>query len=53
MNGGEQTIDDGALVYGFFMLRSDMLNEEPPWTEGETCLECGVKFSISTRKHHW
>ncbi|XP_046578318.1 rabankyrin-5-like [Haliotis rubra] len=30
----------------------DMLSKEPPWSEGEICLECGVKFSIKTRKHH-
>ncbi|XP_076453246.1 rabankyrin-5-like [Babylonia areolata] len=30
----------------------DMLSKEPPWSEGETCLECGTKFSIKTRKHH-
>ncbi|KAL4223226.1 Ankyrin repeat and FYVE domain-containing protein 1 [Mactra antiquata] len=30
----------------------DMLSKEPPWSDGETCLECKVKFSIKTRKHH-
>ncbi|XP_041349199.1 rabankyrin-5-like [Gigantopelta aegis] len=30
----------------------DMLSKEPPWSEGETCLECATKFSIKTRKHH-
>ncbi|GAB1599554.1 rabankyrin-5-like, partial, partial [Argonauta hians] len=30
----------------------DMLSKEPPWCDGETCLECGVKFGIKTRKHH-
>ncbi|XP_021369516.1 rabankyrin-5-like isoform X1 [Mizuhopecten yessoensis] len=30
----------------------DMLSKEPPWSEGEVCLECMVKFSIKTRKHH-
>ncbi|KAK7469532.1 hypothetical protein BaRGS_00036438, partial [Batillaria attramentaria] len=30
----------------------DMLSKEPPWSEGETCLECSTKFSIKTRKHH-
>ncbi|XP_055996829.1 rabankyrin-5-like isoform X5 [Ostrea edulis] len=30
----------------------DMLSSEPPWSEGEICLECGVKFGIKTRKHH-
>jgi ankyrin repeat protein len=30
----------------------DMLAKEPPWCEGEVCLECGVRFGIKTRKHH-
>ncbi|KAL5017224.1 hypothetical protein ScPMuIL_006813 [Solemya velum] len=30
----------------------DMLSKEPPWCEGESCVECGTKFSIKTRKHH-
>lgn len=30
----------------------DMLSKEPPWCDGENCLECGVKFGIKTRKHH-
>ncbi|GFR77311.1 vacuolar protein sorting-associated protein 27, partial [Elysia marginata] len=30
----------------------DMLSKEPPWSDGEMCLECGIKFSIKTRKHH-
>ncbi|XP_062587167.1 rabankyrin-5-like isoform X2 [Saccostrea cucullata] len=30
----------------------DMLSSEPAWSEGDICLECGVKFGIKTRKHH-
>ncbi|KAH9525638.1 Ankyrin repeat and FYVE domain-containing protein 1 [Bulinus truncatus] len=30
----------------------DMLSKEPPWSDGETCLECMAKFNIKTRKHH-
>ncbi|KAL3858016.1 hypothetical protein ACJMK2_012632 [Sinanodonta woodiana] len=30
----------------------DMLSKEPPWSDGELCLECGTRFSIKTRKHH-
>ncbi|XP_060560051.1 rabankyrin-5-like, partial [Ruditapes philippinarum] len=29
----------------------DMLSKEPPWSDGEVCLECTTKFSIKTRKH--
>ena len=31
----------------------DMLNKEPPWCEGETCLACNARFGITTRRHHW
>lgn len=30
----------------------DLLSQEPPWSEGEVCLECNTKFGIATRKHH-
>jgi len=32
---------------------ADMLNKEPPWCEGETCLACNTRFGITTRRHHW
>lgn len=30
----------------------DFLPHESPWTDGENCLECGIKFGIKNRKHH-
>ncbi|RZF38114.1 hypothetical protein LSTR_LSTR006513, partial [Laodelphax striatellus] len=30
----------------------DHLSNEPPWAEGDICLECGTKFGITMRKHH-
>ncbi len=30
----------------------DFLPQEPPWTVNDQCLECGVKFGITNRKHH-
>ncbi|KAG0712539.1 Rabankyrin-5 [Chionoecetes opilio] len=30
----------------------DVLSAEPPWCEGELCMECGAKFGLATRKHH-
>ncbi|KAH8039921.1 hypothetical protein HPB51_009177 [Rhipicephalus microplus] len=30
----------------------DFLPKEPPWSDGDVCLECGNKFGIKTRKHH-
>ncbi len=31
----------------------DSLSAEPKWGEGDNCEECGTKFGITTRKHHW
>ncbi|CAJ0964118.1 unnamed protein product, partial [Mesorhabditis belari] len=36
------------LLFGLL----DTLEREPRWAEGDTCSDCGVKFSITTRKHH-
>lgn len=30
----------------------DYLPQEPIWSESDTCLECGLKFSLTVRKHH-
>lgn len=30
----------------------DHLSNEPPWAEGDICLECGTKFGLTMRKHH-
>jgi hypothetical protein len=31
----------------------DFLSQEPKWGEGDLCEECGAKFGITTRRHHW
>ncbi|CAL8084454.1 unnamed protein product [Calicophoron daubneyi] len=31
----------------------DSLMEEPKWEDGLTCVECGTKFGLTIRKHHW
>ena len=31
----------------------DFLGQEPKWGEGDCCEECGAKFGLTTRKHHW
>lgn len=31
----------------------EQLSDEPPWAEYDYCMECGNKFGITTRKHHW
>lgn len=30
----------------------DYLPQEPPWADGDSCLECQSKFGITNRKHH-
>ncbi|CAF3398603.1 unnamed protein product [Rotaria sp. Silwood1] len=30
----------------------DIITREPPWGESEICLECGMKFTITNRRHH-
>ncbi|RWS12587.1 rabankyrin-5-like protein [Dinothrombium tinctorium] len=30
----------------------DFLPQESPWADGDQCLECGLKFGLTTRKHH-
>ncbi|CAF1239781.1 unnamed protein product, partial [Didymodactylos carnosus] len=30
----------------------DTLQREPPWGDSDNCLECGMKFTITNRKHH-
>lgn len=30
----------------------DLLNGEPQWIDGPVCHDCGIKFSVTTRKHH-
>ena len=51
--GSELMIIETMTFETYDLLFSDMLSQEPPWSEGEICIECGVKFSIKTRKHHW
>ncbi|VDK60661.1 unnamed protein product [Anisakis simplex] len=31
---------------------SDSLEREPRWADGDTCSECGNKFTLTMRKHH-
>ena len=31
----------------------ESLTQEPPWAEKDLCLECGTKFTLTMRKHHW
>lgn len=31
----------------------DQLPKESPWATAESCQECGTKFTLTMRKHHW
>lgn len=31
----------------------DQLPQESPWATSESCQECGTKFTLTMRKHHW
>ncbi|CAG0905970.1 unnamed protein product [Cyprideis torosa] len=47
------TIFNYQLATKTLLLRLlDCVGCEPPWAESETCLECGNRFSLTTRKHH-
>ncbi|XP_046387052.1 rabankyrin-5 isoform X1 [Ischnura elegans] len=50
---------DGITVFNYQVATKqllsrllDLLSQEPPWEEGDICLECGAKFGITIRKHH-
>ncbi|CAG0892800.1 unnamed protein product [Darwinula stevensoni] len=50
---------DGMNIFNFQLpTRSllhrllDSLTQEPPWVDSDSCMECGSRFSITTRKHH-
>ena len=31
----------------------DKIHTEPTWLDSNFCQNCGIKFNISHRKHHW
>ena len=45
-------LSPSALTLTLFIVFTDMLQQEPAWSDGETCLQCSTKFSLATRKHH-
>ena len=52
-NGQGETLFNSAVA-SKALLGSllDSLSAEPPWAEGDNCMECATKFSIATRRHH-
>ncbi|KDR22440.1 Ankyrin repeat and FYVE domain-containing protein 1, partial [Zootermopsis nevadensis] len=50
---------DGVTIFNYQVATKQLLSrlldnlcQEPPWAEGDICLECGVKFGLTMRKHH-
>lgn len=51
---------DGVTIFNYKLATNqllykllDQLPQESPWATSELCQECGTKFSITMRKHHW
>lgn len=51
---------DGITIFNFQLATNqllhkllDQLQAESPWATSELCQECGCKFTITMRKHHW
>lgn len=51
---------DGVTIFNFKLATNqllhkllDQLPQESPWSESDLCQECGTKFSLTMRKHHW
>ncbi|KAJ1524187.1 hypothetical protein ONE63_010710 [Megalurothrips usitatus] len=50
---------DGVTIFNYQVTTKQLLysllnqlSEEPPWAEGDVCLDCGTKFGFTVRKHH-
>ncbi|KAK3918454.1 Rabankyrin-5 [Frankliniella fusca] len=50
---------DGVTIFNYQVTTKQLLysllnhlSEEPPWAEGDLCLDCGTKFGFTVRKHH-
>lgn len=51
---------EGVTIFNFKLATNqllhkllDQLPQESPWATSELCQECGTKFTITMRKHHW
>lgn len=51
---------DGVTIFNFKLATNqllhkllDQLPQESPWATSDLCQECGAKFTIIMRKHHW
>lgn len=51
---------DGVTIFNYKLATNqllhkllDQLPQESPWATSDMCQECGTKFTITMRKHHW
>lgn len=51
---------EGVTIFNFKLATNQLLHKlldqllkESPWATSEMCQECGEKFSLIMRKHHW
>ena len=51
---------DGVTIFNYKLATNQLLHrlldelpKESPWATSELCQECGTKFTITMRKHHW
>lgn len=51
---------DGVSIFNYKLATDQLLRklldhlpQESPWSESDLCQECGTKFSLMMRKHHW
>ena len=51
-NDGVNIFNHSVATKNLLYRLLDFLPAEPPWTGNETCLECGLKFGLTNRKHH-
>lgn len=52
--------NDNVTIFSYKLATNQLLHRlldelplESPWATSEMCQECGTKFSITMRKHHW
>lgn len=51
---------DGVTIFNYKLATNQLLHRlldelqaESPWSTSELCQECGTKFTLTMRKHHW
>ncbi|KAF2362320.1 Ankyrin repeat [Trinorchestia longiramus] len=49
---GENLFNSAVASRALLASLLDSLAAEPPWAEGDHCMECATKFTLATRRHH-